>query len=436
MYHLYYPGSVLIDSVVQILQGQENAVELTNHHPVLHTMCIKVCMDIGKNVFNSYQTGAFIYTLIQTIITALIFSYTIYYMAKKRVNVIIRALALLFFMFCPTICFYTITMYKDIPFALTMLLVTIGLTEFVTNNEKFMKSKFCIIVLPVLITFAMFFRNNGIYAFALALPFFILGMKKRRKYTIVLFVVPIIVYKIITGPVYGALNIKQGSTKEALSVPLQQFSRLMVYKGDELTENEKEKIQQYLPIDNFEELYQPGFADPIKANFSEEGFKADKIGLVKLYIRLALEYPKETVESFVAGSYGYYYPNTVGWGIYTGVDSELLAAYDKDCYFEQKPIVKIEFLDKLNKFVNTRDIPIVTMAISIGFLFWIMTACIFYNIYCKEWKRILVYLPVLFVWLTALASPVFCEPRYVYSIFTCLPIFIGTSSLVKAKRGE
>ena len=43
----------------------------------------------------------------------------------------------------------------------------------------------------------------------------------------------------------------------------------------------------------------------------------------------------------------------------------------------------------------------------------------------KKYKKIIIFLPVLFVWFTALASPVFCEPRYVYSMFTCLPLFIG-----------
>ena len=107
----YFPGNVLIDSVIQILQGL-GAMELTNHHPVLHTGIIAICMHIGNGLFNSYQIGAFIYTLLQTICTSLIFSFCIYYMARKNVPVPIRVISLLFFMFCPTICFYTITMYN------------------------------------------------------------------------------------------------------------------------------------------------------------------------------------------------------------------------------------------------------------------------------------------------------------------------------------
>ena len=422
----YYPGNVLIDSVVQILQGS-GAIELTNHHPVLHTEIITICMNIGKTIFGSYQTGAFIYTLVQTICTSIIFSFTIYYMATKRIPAIIRILAVLFYMFCPTICFYTITMYKDIPFALAILLATIGLTEIATNTKNFFSSNLRMVFFMIVILLAMLFRNNGVYVIILTFPFILIGLRKYYKQILIIFLMPIMLYGVITGPIYKILNIEQGSTREALSIPIQQFARLMVYKPNELSEEQKNKIKQYIPIENFEELYMPVFADPIKSNFSEEGFEKDKIGLIKLYFELALQFPIETLESFVMGSFGYYYPNTVGWGVYTGVNTEEFGEYE-EYKFEQTPIVKIEILDKINKFVNTRNLPIVSMFISVGFLFWIILACITYVIYKKHYNKLFVFLLVLFVWFTALASPVFCEPRYVYSIFTCLPVFIGIVS--------
>ena len=169
----YYPGNVLIDSVVQILQGQ-GAIPLTNHHPVLHTEIIAICMNIGHSLFGSYSSGAAIYTIGQTIITSFVFSFTIYYMARKNISVYIRVITLLFFMFCPTICFYTITMYKDIPFALSVLLATIGINEMVNNTSNFFKSKIRCIYLMLMITLIMFFRNNGVYAIVLSFPFIII----------------------------------------------------------------------------------------------------------------------------------------------------------------------------------------------------------------------------------------------------------------------
>ena len=279
----------------------------------------------------------------------------------------------------------------------------------------------------------MFFRNNGVYAMILTFPFVLIAFRKYYKQILIIFLIPIILYKVITGPIYDLTGIKQGSTKEALSIPLQQFARLMSYKQEELSEEQKTKIRQYLPIENFEKLYNPVFSDPIKAQFSEEGFEKDKIGLVKLYLELTIDFPIETVKSFILGSYGYYYPNTVGWGVYTGVNTEQFKEYDK-YRFESKPIVKIETLDKINEFINTRDFPIVSMFVSVGFIFWMILACMIYIIYQKQYKKLIIFLPVLFVWLTALASPVFCEARYVYSMFTCLPLFIAISITSKQEN--
>ena len=47
-----------------------------------------------------------------------------------------------------------------------------------------------------------------------------------------------------------------------------------------------------------------------------------------------------------------------------------------------------------------------------------------YVIYQKKYKLILAYMPVLFLWVTTIASPVWCEYRYIFSMFTCAPILI------------
>lgn len=430
----YYPGNVLIDSTVQILQGQ-GELELTNHHPVLHTMCIKTCMDIGYGITGSYQFGVALYTIIQTVLTAFVFSYAIYYMAKKKVPLVARILALIFFALCPTIGFYTITMYKDIPFALLMLLTSIGIIEMLTNTENFMKSKKKIILLSICILLAMFFRNNGVYAFILSVPFFLIAMKKYWKKIIIIFLVPIILYEIIINPIYNLIGIKKGSSREALTIPMQQFARLMIYKTDALSDSQKNKIKEYLPIENFKDLYNPVFADPIKSNFSEKAFEKDKIGFIKLYFELTMKFPIETVKSFILGNYGYYYPNVVGWGIYTGVNSESFAGMEK-FNIKTTPILKLQILDEINNFVNSRDFPIISMILSIGFLFWIMLICMGYCIYKREYFKLLIFLPVLFVWITILASPVFAEPRYVYCLFTTIPIFILTTIFLEKNENK
>lgn len=422
----YYPGNVLIDSTVQIMQGMGDW-QLTNHHPAIHTGIITMCIKFGHLLTNDYNFGAFLYTLMQTIITCLIFSFTIYYMARKKVPKLVRILSLIFYALCPTISFLTITMYKDIPFALAMLALTICMVELATNSERFIKNKKRVVITIIFIFLVSIFRNNGLYAMILSLPIIVILIKKYRIKVATMFIVGITMCLVVTGPIYNLIGVEKGSSKEAFSVILQQFARITKYKNEELTQEEKDAIHKYLPVDNLAELYNPVFSDPVKHQFSDETFEKDKVTIIKTYIELAFKYPGHTIASLICNSFGYYYPNTLGWGVYTGVNEECFTDNGIDYGIKEQPLIQIKLLDKINEFVNTRNIPIISMFLSIGFLFWIFVFCIIYSIYRKKYKLLIMYIPVLCMWLTILASPVFGEPRYVYSLFTCLPLFLGIS---------
>ena len=62
-------------------------------------------------------------------------------MAKKNVDIRIRIGTLIFYAFYPVNGLYSITMWKDIPFAMIMTLFTITMTEIATNKEQFFKFK-------------------------------------------------------------------------------------------------------------------------------------------------------------------------------------------------------------------------------------------------------------------------------------------------------
>ena len=421
----YYPGNVLIDSTVQIMQGM-GVMEFTTHHPPIHTAIITACVKLGHSITGSYNFGAFLYTLGQTLITCFLFSYTIYYMAKKKVPRCIRIISLLFYAFCPTISFLTITMYKDIPFALSLLALTICMTEMATNIEGFMKHKSRILLTIIAVFLVSIFRNNGLYAVILSIPIILIMVKKQKIKVGAIFVTGILICLFVTGPVYNMCKIKKGSSKEAFSVILQQYARVTKYKGDELSDEEKSNIHKYLPVDNLAELYDPVFADPVKHQFSDEAFKEDKATLFKTYIHFAIKYPGHTIASIVCNSFAYYYPNNLGWGVYKGVDEEYFLE-GTNYGFKEEPIVNITALDEVNKFVNTRNVPIVSMFVSIGFLFWMLVFGVVYCIYTRKYNLILAYIPLLCMWITILASPVFGEPRYVYGLFTCLPLLLGMS---------
>lgn len=427
----YFPGIATADSMSQVLQALD-IIKLNNHHPIAHTGLIWIGISIGK-LLGNYNVGIAIYSIVQMLIMAAIFSFAIYYMAKKNVPIIFRGISLMFFALYPVNALYSITMWKDIIFSGSVLLVVISITEIITNKEEFFSKKLNLVFFTLEIILMIVFRNNGIYVAIFTIPFLALIAKKYFKHLLIIFCAVLAVYVVFKGPIFSIFNIKDASVREALSIPLQQFARIASNRED-ITQEEKDAIYNFLPIENYKELYIPTLSDPIKAELNEEYFKENKIEFIGLWVKLVVKYPIDAIESFLCNSYGYWYPEAQNWvvsrKIYKG-SVEGGTEIPIDVY--QTPIIQGKLVSVVDSFIERRNIPIVSLLFSIGFVFWIILAFIAYIIYKKDYKMLVAYIPILVLWLTCIASPVYCEYRYIYSMFITLPI---TMAIVNMKIEE
>ena len=421
----YYPGITSFDTHYQLMQGF-GKVPYNNHHPVVHTFIMSSVVKVGHAITGDYNFGIALFAMLQMIFCAITLSFVIYYMGKKNINSIIKIITFLCFAFVPFVPQFSIAVWKDVPFAMFMVWFLIGIIEMITNEENFFGKKRYLLLFILVTLCVMFFRNNGIYIVLLTLPFAILWRRKYWKQILMIFVIPIVFYYIITGPVFTKLNITKSASKEMLSIPMQQMARIVKYKGYELSEEDKNVIGQYINTNTAAENYNPTISDPIKNEFNDGTFNQDKLNLIKLYIKLAIKYPGETLEALVGNTYGYYYPEVVTYPVATGVYKSPFEA-EQFMKLEETPIVEIPILDSMINAIYEKQIPIVSLIANIGFVFWIVLGLVFYNIYQKRYKYLLMFIPVGILYLTCLASPVSGELRYIYSMFVSLPLFIGFS---------
>lgn len=414
-----FPGMYTTDSVAEMEYALNNAAIFSNHHPVFHIFIIYGCINLGKMLGGAY-IGIAIYSILQMIFVAFTFSYVIKYMAKKNVNIVFRILTLIFFIIYPAFGPYSITMWKDVVFGVILVPFTIQVIEMVTNKEYF-KKKRNIVGFIVISIFTILFRNNGLYVVLITLAILLMFLKgNRKKIALMLFIVMLfnILWK---GPIFKLLNVTDGPVREMMSIPVQQIARTVKYRRSELTEEEKTKIQKYIDMDLEEmaESYYPLISDNIKDHFNNEEFNNNKLDFISLWVSLFFKYPVEYIEAFLDNSFGYWYPQANNGILPTWYEyeySEQVIGYDR------KPVLNLEFLDGYYADVNGRRMPIISMWISIGFVFWIIILCIGYMVCKKKYKLILAYIPILALWLTTIASPVYCEYRYIFGMFTCIPI--------------
>lgn len=409
----YFPGIATTDSVYQMYQAIGN-MKLVNSHPIFHTFIISIALHIGKAI-SSYNLGVAIYSVWQMLFMSGVFAFCLYYMKKKDVPKSIIILSLVYYAIHPMFSMYSVTMWKDIPFSISITLYTISMIELATNADRFLSSKLKVTFFIISALFTMFFKHNGFYIVLLSIPFVLFYVRKHLKKLAIIYVILVIFYKVINGPVLSMLNVSPTLSSEALSIPIQQLSRVVALA--DISDDEYNEIREWIVAnkENIKNEYNPRLSDPMKRYFNNERYKTDKASFYKLWFKYLKKYPMVYVQSFLCNTYGYWYPETQYWMFQRNIEDKELGLYS-----DSKLNIKLP-----DNVIEERNVPIISMISSLGFAFWITGIMAFYSIYKKEYKKLIIYIPVMVLWLTSIASSVFCEFRYMFGFFTTMPLIIS-----------
>lgn len=439
-YFLYYfPGNINVDSMGSLYQVT-GMKPYSNLQPMLYTFILGGLWNLGKAIFGTSTAGIATYTVFQMIYTSIVFSIILYYMAKRKIDKKWRIITFLFLVLNPLNAWFAVRVEKGMLFHLTLILLIIGIIDIIHEKEEFFKKIWKPIVLGVITIIMIFLRNNGIYALILTVPFLMIACKKVWKRVILLFGTVLVIATVVQGPIFKLLNITYSNPEEAFAVPMQQFARISKFANDRLSDSDKEVIQKYFPV-GLEKLandYEPWFADKTKWNFSREEFIKDKKTFILQYFKFAFKFPVQTISSLVFNTGNNYSPNFNLWGILEMYgdesqniysesgkeDAELYTKFIEEYPIQDKPIVNLSFLDTLNEEVLKVKPVISNIFSNIGLYFWILVLCFAYCVYTKQYKNMVMLLPILGLWITAIAAPM-VDLRYVYSMFLTVPIFIG-----------
>lgn len=439
-YFLYYfPGNINVDSMGSLYQitGMKS---YSNFQPILYTLILGGFWNFGKMIFGTSTAGIATYVIFQMMYTSIVFSIILYYMSKRKIDKKWRIITFLFFILNPLNAWFTVRVEKGMLFHLTLILVIIGIIDIVHEKEGFFKKIWKPILLGIVTIVMIFLRNNGIYALILTLPFLIISCRNIWKKIVILFGLVLVTIMSIQGPIFKVLNINYSNPAEAFAVPMQQFARISKFDSDRLSEEDKKIIQEYFPagLEKVSNDYVPWFADPTKWNFSSEAFSQDKKNFILQYFKFAFEFPIQTISALVFNTGNNYSPNFNVWGILEMYGEETQDIYpesgeeDRELYIkfmneypiQDEPLVNLSFLDTLNEEILKVKPVISNIFSNIGLYFWILILCFAYCIYKKQYRNMVMLLPILGLWITAIAAPM-VDLRYVYSMFLITPLFIG-----------
>ena len=238
------------------------------------------------------------------------------------------------------------------------------------------------------------------------------------------------VYFSVINILYPALNYTSSSFVEMLAVPVQQMANAYVNNHNELSSKQINDIFLYLPektVEEYQQLYHPRNSDTIRPSTNTENIKKDPIKFFKTYISIGITCPKAYINGFLNNTLAYWYPDADMPD--PNAAPQMYIEYENSNYatisvmterYNWFPKIS-SFYQKIGEQGSFKNIPVLSMFFSMGFIFWIYVSIFVYVILKKQYHILLPIFALAFLWLTSIAGPV-ALLRYVYPLFLCLPI--------------
>lgn len=419
-----FPGLIMPDSIYQIQQFKHISV-LTDHHPVIHTMFLKLCYKIAEFFTDTENLKAAFATFVQVMIMNGIYAYFIVFLKKHNIKRKVLIIMTVIFGILPVYAFFNMSMWKDVLFGGFFLLFLINIYTLIEQKDKLKMSNYVsFIILSLLV---LFFRNNALYMYIIFIPFILKVFAKQFKWFLCSIVIVFSLFFIVKYPVYDYLKIERSKSWEYLGIPIQQIGR-MAYKNVEFTKEEKAEIEKFITIEHLKKDYNPRVSDGIKfsLNLNQDYFEENNRDFLKLWSKLIFKHFDIAVETYFVSTLGYWYPNLENNAVELGVTENSIDLYNN-------PLLP----NKINNFINNLydyNTPFLSLQWNIGLMIW-LTILLGTICYSKNKKYMLCYVPIVGMWFTLMvASPVNGMLRYVFWLYTALPFLLFINNFKNKKN--
>lgn len=432
IYAAFYPGVYYYDIPLKWNQYVSHTYGTWN--PIVHSFLYGFICDIGNWLSgggSDYNLGLALYTFLQLIILSLSIAYALHFISTLKVVKVVRMCLTSFYALFPLFPLLGISTTKDTIFSALFLLVFINVVKACSVKALSLKRGIVLLLLLVLMNQ---FRNNAIYGILLFLIILIFVglflLAKRVKLSLFWKLFGVLILSVVLSIITSSAVIRISSATidnkgEILSIPGQQIARVYIYQMDNLSKEEKEKIEYYYGDGILD--YLPEIADPVKGSWDNENYEQDTWGYYKLWVKLGLKYPKEFIVAFLLNTKGL-------WHI-----GDITHSTIRDAYLELKfwgPLVKghtvyeqsmLPWLKELIIFINDsriyQDMPFIPIIFAPAIYNWIILLGIMIAIYRRKWEAVVPGGFILCYSITLLLGPCILM-RYCFAYILAAPFYL------------
>lgn len=430
-YFVTYPGGVQWDTFSQINQyyGIE---ELTNHHPVISTLIMGSFIKLGRFLADD-NLGVFMYNIFQSLLLVYAFSLFFKLMSAFKTPYPLRWVFLGFYSLITIWPAFAQLMIKD-----TLYTAAVCIFLYLIVSDVIMKYSSPLSCFKLIAAGAMvcLLRNNGVYIIGFTLMFILFCRRIRRKRLLLCLSIPVFIFYVFVKVILPICDIPAGSKREMLSIPFQQTARYVQMYGNEMSETNKQIINNVLDYEGLAQNYNPELSDPVKATYKENSSVDEFIQYLKVWLRGFFTHPSTYIAATLNNTYGYY-----------SLEAELKG--NNDPYFiESNRAVNTGdfniynaspfYKDGINILLNLRNIqmrlPVINLFFNMGFYTWLLIFFLARLIAKHRFSDIVVLVPSLTSVLICIASPVNTYLRYMLPVMACMPLVVSSVIYVQSNH--
>lgn len=418
----FYPGLYNYDMTWQ-WEMYDTGVYST-HHPLIHTFLTGSLFELGNRLWGSYNAGFALHSILQLVVLSGCMAYGIRYLVKRRMPKKVWIAVLIFYGIFPFFPVLGVSTTKDTVFGGLFLVTFVSICDMVQDLRIWRGWRLGGFILAAVLMGA--FRNNAVYGLACSMICFLLaavsmGIQKKVEIRRFLLQLSLLLFIICAGTQLSLSGMKQalhasdGSVAEMLSVPMQQLARTGLYYENELTADEKKKLDEYFGEGNYYN-YKYYVSDPVKMNFRVDRFEENPKAFFRFWLEMGKKHPGEYLLATLYNTQGLWYlggdssaylsykmfPSTYVWQ-----DSRLPALRDFYCWFTN---LNLE-----------RYLPLISMIFYTSFYSWsVLIGGV--ALIVKRRYTMLIPVMVLLPYMATLVLGPCMIVRYMLGVMLCVPI--------------
>lgn len=444
----FFPCTVSWDGAIQIRNFYGREI-FTNHHPPLVSF-LYGNIAWYSNKLGIDNIGMFMIPVLQVLLSSFAVAKACELFKRLKVPFAARWCSLLYYAAFSVWCIYDCTIIKDTLYYPLVMLFTIKLIECLIDEDYFWHRKINLFLLIIYGIIMTQIRNNGIFVLVISLLILVCAVKKDKKKIIVsgmiIALLCIGILENIVYPTFGVINLEDKVDKYCLL--FQQTAKYSIEHSDDITEEEREVLDQLFDYEELAKVYNPHLADWVKNCLRiQEGSAEDPTnsifaGLRNQYLKVWFaqfcRHPLTYIDTFFECSYGYYYPDSrvykEGYGEYE-LSHDLLTNRMSD-------ISQIEKLDKVRfmfeQISKIEYLPGIGMLYRCGTYTWALIIIMLFLWKDRKYRALIGCVPAFVNVLICLISPVNTCIRYMMPTMCLIPILIclGWNEYTKGYKND